>query len=139
MKPQYNAPPGWHLWDDKTPESRRYFYFLIINEYNEPEFHYAKWRKGTRDLNKIDTYNPIIWQYCKDFARNLLVLTQLPAKTLQYMDGNPQTLANLALQVFEDGVELGYESFCPYENDPVHHDEPKCRKLMLKNYFDLQK
>lgn len=137
MKPQYNAPPGWHLWDNKTPEPDRHFYFLMINEYYEPEFQLAKWRKHTGDLDKIDTCNPLIWQYCEDFASNLLAMTQLPAKALQYMDGNPQTLANLALQIFDDGVRLGYESFCPYENDPVRPDEPKCRKLMLKNYFDL--
>lgn len=137
MKPQYNAPPGWHLWKDETPEPGRHFYFLMINEYGEPEFQLAKWRKHTGDLDKIDTCNPLIWQYCEDFACNLLAMTQLPAKILQYMDGNPQTLANLALQVFEDGVYLGFESFCPYENDGVHPDEPKCRKLMLKNYFNL--
>lgn len=137
MNPQYNAPPGWHLWDDKMPAIKSNFYFLLLNENGDPELHLCTWCYDFEDLNDIDKLNPIIWQYSQDFEHNLLALTKLPAKTLQYMDGNPQTLANLALQVFEDGVKLGYDEFCPYENNMIFIHDPKCRKLMLKNYFDL--
>ena len=137
MNAQYNAPPGWRLWTQEKPIPNNDFILLALNDDGIPSIINVSWCIDFEDIIELNIVNPIIWTYEDEFAANLLAMTQTPAKTLQYMDGNPQTLTNLALQIFEDGIDLGYESFCPYENDPVHHDEPKCRKLMIKNYFNL--